>query len=92
MKNKYGIPEFTKEGYFKTKEEKYDPVNYPAHYNKGGVQCIDAIASMQGDGFKYYLQGSAVKYIWRHEHKGKPIEDLDKAIWFLNKLKEQYEL
>ena len=30
-------------------------------------------------------------YIWRHEHKGKPIEDLDKAIWFLNKLKEQYE-
>ena len=46
MKNKYGIPEFTKEGYFKSKEEKYDPVNYPAHYNKGGVQCIDAIASM----------------------------------------------
>jgi hypothetical protein len=55
------------------------------------VQCIDAIASMQGDGFKYYLQGSAVKYIWRHEHKGKPIEDLDKAIWFLNKLKEEYK-
>ncbi len=39
----------------------------------------------------HYLQGSAIKYIWRHEHKGKPIEDLDKAIWFLNKLKEQYE-
>jgi|TARA_X000001036_G_scaffold428834_2_gene459169 hypothetical protein len=72
-----------------TKE--FDAVDYPSHYNQGQIQCIDAIASMQGDGFKYYLQGSAVKYIWRHEHKGKPVEDLDKAIWFLNKLKAQYD-
>jgi hypothetical protein len=72
-------------------EKRFDAVDYPSHYNQGQIQCIDAIASMQGDGFKYYLQGSAVKYIWRHEHKGKPIEDLDKAIWFLNKLKAQYD-
>ena len=105
MKNKFGIPGFDDKGYFKkfvdegiVKDDvtlgdlkKFDAVNYPAHYNQGGVQCIDAIASMQGDGFKYYLQGSAVKYIWRHEHKGKPIEDLDKAILFLNKLKAEYE-
>jgi hypothetical protein len=104
MKNKFGIPDFQikfdEKGFFKresikpiTREDykEYDPVDYPAHYNKGAVQCIDAIASMQGDGFKYYLQGSAVKYIWRHEHKGKPVEDLDKAIWFLNKLKEEYK-
>ena len=52
---------------------------------------VDAIKSLS-DGFKFYLQGSAIKYIWRHEHKGKPIEDLDKASFgFLNKLKEQYE-
>ena len=70
---------------------KHDPVNFPSHYNKGDIGCIDAIKSCQGDGFKYYLQGSAIKYIWRHEHKGKPIEDLDKAIWFLNKLKEEYK-
>ena len=67
--------------------KKHDPVNFPSHYNKGDIGCIDAIKSCQGDGFKYYLQGSAIKYVWRHEHKGKPIEDLDKAIWFLNKLK-----
>jgi hypothetical protein len=71
--------------------KKYDPVDYPEHYNKGNVECIDAIKSCQGIGFKYYLQGSAIKYIWRHEHKGKPIEDLDKAIWFLTKLKKEYE-
>ena len=71
--------------------KKHDPVNFPSHYNKGDIGCIDAIKSCQGDGFRYYLQGSAIKYVWRHEHKGKPIEDLDKAIWFLNKLKEEYK-
>jgi len=71
--------------------KKFDPVGFPAHYNKGDVQCIDAIASCLGKNFKFYLHGSALKYIWRHEHKKKPTEDLDKAIWFLNKLKEQYE-
>tara|TARA_R110002012_G_scaffold64998_7_gene170660 strand:+ start:6557 stop:6880 length:324 start_codon:yes stop_codon:yes gene_type:complete len=105
MKNKFGIPGFDEKGYFKRLVEegvvndtvtlsdlkKFDAVDYPSHYNQGQIQCIDAIASMQGDGFKYYLQGSAVKYIWRHEHKGKPIEDLEKAIWFLNRLKAQYE-
>ena len=68
-----------------------DNVNHPPHYKQRDIECIDAIKSCLGDGFKFYLQGSAIKYIWRHEHKGKPIEDLDKAIWFLNKLKEQYE-
>ena len=72
-------------------KDKHDPVNFPSHYKKGDIGCIDAIKSCQGDGFKYYLQGSAIKYVWRHEHKGKPIEDLDKAIWFLNKLKEEYK-
>jgi|TARA_R110000796_G_scaffold72979_4_gene164541 hypothetical protein len=66
----------------------FDNVNYPEHYNQGDVQCIDAIKSCLGSGFKYYLQGSAMKYLWRYEHKGKQIEDLDKAIWFIDKLKE----
>ena len=68
-----------------------DNVNHPPHYKQGEIECIDAIKSCLGDGFKFYLQGNAMKYLWRYEHKGKPIEDLDKAIWFLNKLKEQYE-
>ena len=69
----------------KMKEEN-DPVNFPSHYNKGGIGCIDAIKSCQGDGFKFYLQGSILKYIWRYEHKSKPIQDLEKAKWFLDKL------
>jgi len=73
--------------FFKEVEIK-DDVNHPAHYNKGGVGCIDAIKSCQGDGFRYYLQGSAMKYIWRYEHKNNPIKDLEKAQWFLNRLIE----
>ena len=67
-------------------KSKHDPVNYPSHYNKGDIGCIDAIKSCQGDGFKYYCQGSAIKYLWRYEHKGKPIQDLEKAKWFIDKL------
>ena len=26
-----------------------DPVNFPSHYNKGGIGCIDAIKACQGD-------------------------------------------
>ena len=77
--------------FVKVKRIKHDPVNHPSHYNKGDIGCIDAIKACQGYGHRYYLQGSAIKYIWRHEWKKKPIEDLDKAIWFLNKLKEQYK-
>ena len=68
-----------------------DMVNSPPHYNKSGIECIEAIKAMTGDGFKFYLQGNAMKYLWRHQHKGKIIEDLDKAIWYINKLKEEYK-
>jgi len=29
--------------------------------------------------------GNAIKYILRHPYKGRPIEDLKKAVWYLNK-------
>ena len=68
-----------------------DNVNHPPHYKQGEIECIDAIKSCLGDGFKFYLQGNAKKYLWRYEHKGKAIEDLEKATWYINRLKEQYE-
>ena len=68
-----------------------DPVNHPKHYKKGDIECIDAIKSCLGEGFKYYLQGSAMKYLWRYEHKGKQVEDLKKATWFIQQLIELHE-
>ena len=64
-----------------------DTVNKPPHYNTGKLECIDAIeASMSYSEFNGYLKGNALKYLWRYNYKGKPIEDLQKAQWYLNKL------
>ena len=62
--------------------QKEDKVNRPNYYRKGKVECIDAIKSALGDGYKHYLQGSVLKYLWRYEHKNSnnPLEDLEKAI------------
>ena len=74
--------------------EKTDMVNHPPHYKSAnGIECIDAIeAAVEGlDAFAGYCVGNAMKYIWRHNKKGKPVEDISKAIWYLNKLAEKYK-
>jgi hypothetical protein len=32
-----------------------------------------------------YNLGSAVKYIWRNEEKGNQIQDLKKAVWYIQR-------
>lgn len=67
-------------------EHRPDFVNHPPHYTKGGIECIEAIrASMTDDGFKAYLKGNIMKYLWRYEHKN-GVQDLQKAQWYLNEL------
>jgi hypothetical protein len=68
------------------KSNPYDPVNRPAHYNQGGVECIEYIRQVLGEeGFKNYCLGNTIKYIHRHGYKGNPQEDLKKATYYLNK-------
>lgn len=65
-----------------------DNVNNPSHYNKGGVECIDAIqSSMTKEAFCGYLKGNIQKYVFLYENKG-GVESLQKAQWYLNKLIE----
>lgn len=72
------------------KPNKGDPVNKPDHYNVGSIEAIEAIkASMPPQEFKGYLKGNIMKYLWRYDYKGKPIEDLRKARWYLEKLIEE---
>jgi len=66
-----------------------DMVNSPPHYNQTGIECIHAISAATGEGFKYYLQGNIMKYLWRFDYKDKPLEDLKKAQWYLDKLIEE---
>jgi len=63
-----------------------DNVNNPSHYNKGGVECIEAIESMlTTEEFIGYLRGNSLKYRWRFRYKN-GIEDLYKARWYEDRL------
>ena len=64
-----------------------DVVNSPPHYKTGGIEAIEGIeASMGPEAYAGYLKGNIMKYMWRYERKGKPIEDLKKARWYLDRL------
>lgn len=67
------------------------PVEHPAHYCKGGIECIEAIkASMSREAFAGYCKGNVQKYLWRYEAKG-GVESLKKAQVYLNWLIETEE-
>jgi len=59
----------------------HDPVNHPKHYTQhpSGIECIQITEHM---GFNL---GNAVKYIWRADLKHDAIEDLKKALWYLDR-------
>jgi hypothetical protein len=46
---------------------------------------------MSLDQFQGYLKGNCQKYIWRMSYKGKALEDLKKARWYLDKLIKSHE-
>jgi hypothetical protein len=59
----------------------HDPVNNPKHYTKhpSGVECIQITEHMG------FCLGNAIKYIWRADLKGDAIEDLQKAVWYIER-------
>jgi len=63
-----------------------DSVDKPAHYNNGSIEAIEYIKQQTGEGFKDYLYGNAIKYMHRHRYKGKPVEDLRKAQWYITRM------
>ena len=68
--------------------EASDPVSHPPHYTQGGIECIDAMVAAFGkEVVANFCKCNAFKYIWRAVHKNGD-EDIEKAIWYLNKHKE----
>ena len=66
-----------------------DMVNHPPHYNKTNRECIDVIQdSLTKQEFMGYLKGTIIKYTYRYPDKNGQ-EDLEKAVWFINKLRDQ---
>jgi len=62
-------------------EPQADPVNHPSHYKYGGIETIDFIEAKELG----YNLGNVVKYITRADHKGNRKQDLEKALWYLNR-------
>ena len=58
-----------------------DNVNSPNHYNIGDIEVIDFIDSW---GLNFNL-GNVIKYVARSDYKGNKIEDLQKAIYYIER-------
>ena len=65
----------------------FDPVKKPEHYNShpSGVETYEITRH------HCFTIGNVLKYVMRHEHKGCPLQDLEKAAWYLNKKIEHYK-
>jgi hypothetical protein len=58
-----------------------DKVNHPLHYTShpSGVECIFITQHMN------FCLGNAIKYIWRADLKDNAIQDLKKALFYIEK-------
>jgi hypothetical protein len=70
-------------------EVKNDPVNRPSHYTDGKIEVIEFIEDKKLG----FCLGNAIKYIARASKKNpdKTIEDINKAIWYLNRYIKELE-
>jgi hypothetical protein len=66
---------------------KVDNIIHPAHYTFGAIEVIDAIEAW---GLGYH-EGNIIKYVARAKHKGKELEDLKKARWYVDRKIKQLE-
>jgi len=72
-----------------TEYKNKDMVNHPPHYTRNKWEVIDVLEEFFPNDPLLFNVG---KYIMRHEHKGQSLQDLEKAMWYLqrriNKLKK----
>lgn len=65
-----------------------DLVNQPRHYTQGSIEPADYIAANNMN----FFAGNVVKYVTRYRFKGNPVQDLEKAEYYLKHLIKQEKL
>lgn len=66
-------------------ESYHDNVNHPQHYTSGKYECIEVMEDIFGkETVMDFCVCNAFKYIFRHRKKN-GIEDIEKAMWYLEK-------
>jgi len=63
-----------------------EAVNHPPHYQGNGIEVIDIIESFELN----FNLGNTIKYVLRAGKKGNKKEDLEKAVWYLNRELEKF--
>ncbi|MBT1162153.1 DUF3310 domain-containing protein [Bifidobacterium sp. SO1] len=56
-----------------------DMVNNPRHYEQGPFECIELTERYQ------CCLSNAIRYVFRHRMKWNPVEDLNKALWYVDR-------
>lgn len=66
-----------------------EAVNHPSHYSNK-FECIEVMEDIFGkEAVDNFCLLNAFKYLWRSKHKGNFQQDIDKAIWYLERLKKK---
>lgn len=62
-------------------------IDHPTHYTSRniGYECIVLTK------YQYFCTGNAIKYLWRYQSKGNPLEDLKKARWYAQRAATRHE-
>lgn len=69
-----------------------DLVNHPSHYTHGSIESIDLMEECEGiEAVKHFCICNCHKYLYRHNVKGRDVEDIRKMIWYANKYIELCE-
>lgn len=68
---------------------KTDSIN-PSHYGAGAEhECIDVMVQQYGiEAVRNFCNLNAFKYLFRSQRKGRDVEDLKKARWYIDKYLE----
>ena len=67
---------------------KHDAVDLPKHYTTTKFEVIDVLEEFFPQDPLLWQCG---KYLMRCKHKGNPIQDLKKMIWYANRQIKSYE-
>ena len=66
-------------------DERLEAVESPKHYTNKQIEVIDYIDDTVPDCYSFYF-GNALKYLSGHLNKGKPVQDLQKCIWYIERM------
>ncbi len=64
-----------------------DPIVKPSHYTQGKIEILDFLEDQKLD----FRLSNVIKYVCRHAYKGKPLEDLKKARFYLDRVIKELE-